>query len=336
MKRKKSFLFIILILLAQILLITSCKSNDDVGKKENEQMNFKEKIIYEDVINPERENLGNLAFSNEGEVILENNVLQDVYLLEDSKVIFNFGISYSGNFFNETDVDFKNWYLEKTTDNGEREYKIFFSEIAGATAEKFGGRNVDFDVGAWWPSQGGEVYPLENGDLMVVIYNPDLTCTVLEINPNTKKVINMAEYDIYGGRSYCIVILFVTQQYTVFSDPNTGDLLYYNNYTLNLDKQTKIPGCVENKVFGTSKFKLYNDYLYTVNDSGIYRNNQVDEEWENIINATETENLSKDEDMSCIDLLFESESVIYVLKIAPGEHEDIEEIVSIIKYEILQ
>lgn len=321
-------LFICMVFTIQILFITGC-SKDEKTLIDNEK--FNEEIVFEEQRNPESEGPSDsmsLILDKYGELALENTFSQDVYFSEDGEVVF-----YFDNRYFEEDANFEDWYIEKRSKNGEQVYKIYLSEVDGVTAEKFSGQNVDWDVDAWWPAEGGEIFPLENGNVMLTIYY-DKTMQVLEINPSTKELVSNIEYELYNENGDRLSLLFITEKYTVFTNNYAGDIFFYNNSTGEVDVEDKTPGYEADEFFGTSKFRLYDGYWYMVNDAGIYRSKYDEMKWESVINASETVNVAYDFENTLSDILVLNQNEIYVLKINEYSNDGTNETVRIIKFEI--
>ncbi len=325
MKKVKVYFFMMFIV--QILFFTACERNNKTLTN-NEKIN--EEVVFKEQHNPELDESAifmSLTENDEDEIVFVDSFSQDVYLLEEGKIVFYFDNSY-----NEEDANIEDWYIEKNK-NGEQIYKVYLSDIEGITTEKFSGEYVDWDVGAWWPAKGGEIYPLINGNVMLTIHF-DRTIKVLEIDPFTKELVNSVEHELYTEEGDYLNVLFITEKHTVFTNDYEGNIFFYNNSTGEIDIENKSPGCEKDEDFGTSKFGLYDRYWYTVNDTGIYRTKYEELNWECIISASEAKHIAYNPRNYMPDIFVVNQKEIYVLKVNEFNDEGTEETVRIIKYEI--
>ncbi len=315
--RRYKFLFL-LYLIFIFLFLYSC------GQPSLDCYEFKEEVVESIEFNPDLKNTFEYLFLNSDGTILVKNIDQN-----DKSIYFdeNMVLTFYHRFGTE------NWYISIETND--KKSLIYLSEVGGFELENIEKAFIDLEL-EMLPNAEGVIYPLNNGNVIIGIDYFGLV-KIFEIDPMKKELINANEFSNLKDEGIGFSICTITDENTVFCNSSKGELIFYNNYTGEIEKKEYIPGFFEGiGTFGTSTFKNYDGYWYTCNSRGIFRSKEGKSEWECLIDASKTKALSSKNNVIIKDLVIFSDSEIYVY--IYSEYDEIESKVtsSIVKLELFE
>lgn len=278
---------------------------------------FNEEYISSEQINAElNENLI-ISLDSEGALTLVENPQEVLYTKGKDKIILH----YEG--------DFNNWYIRQISETEEIISTTWFSEIEGLNAESIEKIDVSSPMD-YIPLSEIKVYPLENGNIMLVADFIEVI-KLFELNFEEKKIVNSTTYEDINDGVSVYNLCYVTKEQTIFSNYTKGELLFYDNFSGELIKTESTPGKTEDvESLGTSAFKTYDGYLYTTNEKGIFRCDESTMQWDCLISNAKTEELS--EYIMIKDFLIASETELYVAVVKEIDEDGIYEKVDFVKF----
>lgn len=316
MGKKLTDKFIVLIFLG-VLMLSGC------GKTVvAENSNFTEIELLSERYNPELEGCGGLYFDENGEVKLKRNMSPIIYK-DNEKTIY---------FTCPQTPDAKNSVLRGVTNTGEELYKMTLGEISGIEKIDFTtvpeGGIPDFNF-----LMEGKVFVLENGNLGIGLDFFTYVKTI-EINPYTKELINFVDYRDIAPATYRFTVMMITQNNTIFYNPENGELLLYNNYTGLLEDKTIAPGYEgQSDGFGMGDIVEYQDYWYTITETGVYITMKNTFDWECLVKGSDAK-CFKYENLGFVDLVIASEKDIFVLLSSNCNFDGTEATVSFVEFKL--